>query len=190
MSGADDVDSQGDVTRSAAPGEGGRGWAARNGDVVMPVERAEWWGSSLGVLVAVIHHPHLLATMQPDTDPVAVAQEVLDQLDELRQAAYAAEAGQDTGHDRRQSVDVRREGEAIVISPGHEVRSLGWCLEVFAKGVLDPTGRDATIARGATGYAASAWSGDIGRAAGTLPTPGPRYLEPPGLAVDGPDLAL
>jgi hypothetical protein len=126
MSGADDVGRQGDLTRSAVPGEGGRGWAARNGDVVMPVERAEWWGSSLGVLVAAIHHPHLLAAMQPDTDPVAVAQEVLD----------------------------------------------------------------ATIARGATGYAASAWSGDIGRAAGTLPTPGPRYLEPPGLAVDGPDLAL
>ena len=189
MSSAGDTDSKADVAQSAADNSE-RGWAVRNGDVVMPVERAEWWGSSLGVLVAAIHHPHLIAALQPDADPVAVARQVLDQIDELRQAADAAEAGQDSGYDRRQTVDIQREGDAIVISPGDEVRSLGWCLEVFAGGVLDPAGRDATMARGATGYAASAWSGDIGRAAGTLPAPGRRYLEPPGLAVDGPDLAL
>jgi hypothetical protein len=160
---------------------------ARNGDIVMPVDQAEWWGSSLGILVAAVHHPHLLATLRPDSDPAAVAREVLDQLDELRHAADAAETQQHPDSDRPRSVDVRREGDSIVISPGGEVHNLAWCLEVFARGVIDPSGRDATTARGATGYVASAWSGDIGRAAGTLPAPGPQYLDPPELALDGPD---
>ena len=90
--------------------------------------------------MAAIHHPHLIAALQPDTDPVAVAREVLDQLDELRQAADAAEAEQDSGYDRRQSVDIRRDGDAIVISPGDELRSLGWCLEVFAGACSTPPG--------------------------------------------------
>lgn len=171
-------------------GQPSPGLALTNGDVVMSVERGEWWGASLGLLVSAVHHPHLLAVHQPDTDPAEVAREVLDHLDELRDAADAAEAQQSTEPERRQSLDVRRDGDTIVVSPGDEVRNLAWCLEVFARGVLDPAGPDATIARGATGYAASSWSTDIGRAVGTLPAPGPLYLEPPAVTLDGLDLGL
>lgn len=190
MSSVGDTGRGAGLTWGAATSEGERGWTARNGDVLMTVERAEWCGSSLDVLVAAIHHPHLLAALQPGTDPVAVAQDVLDQLDELRQAADAAEAQRPPGLEAGRSVDIRREGDSIVIAPGDEVRDLTWCLEVFAQSVIDPAGGDASIARGATGYVASAWSRDIGRAVGNLLAPGPRYLEPPGPALDVPDLAL
>lgn len=171
---------------SHVPHNAGPGWEATNGDVVMRAEEAEWWGASLGILVAAVHHPRLLALQQVDTDPVEVAREVLDGLDELRRAADAAVAHRGPEDDRRQSVEVRRDGDSIVISPGDEAHNLADCLDVFARGVLDPTGPDATMARGATGYAASAWSSDIGQAAGTLPAQSP-YLQPPGLALDGLD---
>ena len=171
---------------SHVPHGSGPGWEATNGDVVMRAEEAEWWGSSLGILVAAVHHPRLLALQQVDTDPVEVARDVLDGLDELRRAADAAAVQRGPDEDRRQPVGVRRDGDSIVVSPGDEVSNLADCLDVFARGVLDPTGPDATMARGATAYAASAWSSDIGKAAGTL-TAQPPYLEPPGLALDGPD---
>jgi hypothetical protein len=55
-----------------------------------------------------------------------------------------------------------------VFSPGAEVADLARCLELFASAVVDPGGADAAAARGATAYAASEWSADIGRASGTL----------------------
>ena len=55
-----------------------------------------------------------------------------------------------------------------MFAPGGEVANLAWCIEVFATAVLDPSGPDAMVARGATAYAASAWSTDIGKASGTL----------------------
>jgi len=133
MSSAGDLGDGGDLGRT---GDGGPASMARNGDVVMPVDQAERWGSSLGILVAAVHHPRLLATLRPDSDPAAVAREVLDQLDELRHAADAAETQQHPDSDRPRSVDVRREGDSIVISPGDEVHNLAWCLEVFARGVI------------------------------------------------------
>lgn len=186
MIGAGDPGNGADTGRTDGQSDGPASMA-RNGDVVMPVDQAEWWGSSLGILVAAFHHPHLLSTLRPDCDPGAVARDVLDQLDEIRTAADVAEAQQRPDSDRRRSVDIRREGDSVVISPGDEVHNLAWCLDVFARGVIDPSGRDAITARGATGYVASAWSGDIGRATGTLPAPGPQYLEPTELAFDGPD---
>jgi hypothetical protein len=87
-------------------------------------------------------------------------------------------------------LDVRRDGDTIVVSPGDEIRNLAWCLEVFARGVLNPASPEATFARGATGYAASAWSTAIGQAAGTLRVPSPLYLDPPVAALDGLDLGL
>ena len=162
------------------------GWQARGGDVVMSVDEAERWGDALGILVAAVHHPLLLAERRVETDPVDVARDVLDGLEELARAADAAEAQQRPDDERPRSVGIHREGDSIVISPGDEVRNLALCLEVFARGVLDPDGPHATMARGATGYAASAWSGDIGRAAGTLPAPS-RYVESPVVELDGPD---
>ncbi len=137
----------------------------------LPLEELEWWGAALGVLVAVFHHPHVLAREQPETDPLAVAGEVLDRLDELASAMADAAAGTDPNDADvwRQPVALRREGDELVIWPAHEVADLAWCLEVFATGVLEPDGPQAALARGATSHAASAWSRHIGEAAGTLP---------------------
>ena len=64
---------------------------------------------------------------------------------------------------------VHRDGNRIVFSPGEELANFAWCLEIFALAVLDGSSPEAAIARGATAYAASAWSGDIGKASGSLP---------------------
>ena len=56
----------------------------------------------------------------------------------------------------------------IVCAPGAVVPNLAPCLELFASAIADPDGADAAAARGATAYAASAWSADIGWAPGTL----------------------
>jgi len=145
-------------------------WRAVDGDVRVPLDEAEWWGASLAVLVAVIHHPRLLAAQQPGTDPAEVAGEVLNDLGELRSAAACAEAQvqSDEAGDGRRLASVRRHGDEVVFSPGAEVANLAWSLELFARAVLEPESIEATIARGACAYAASAWSADIGRAAGSL----------------------
>ncbi len=144
-------------------------WDVRDGDVRLPVEEAEWWGAALAVLVAVFHHPHLLAEQQPGTDPLDVARDVLDGLEELREAVAAAvtETVADPDGGRRRP-SVRRDGQDVVFSPGHEVADLGWCLELFAAAVLEPAGEQAGIARGSVAHAASAWSRDIGLASGAL----------------------
>ncbi len=120
--------------------------------------------------MAVFHHPHLLARQQPDTDPVTAARELVSGLDELGRAAACAAAQvevEEAGADRRRA-NVRREGEEIVFSPGSEVATLAWCLNVFASAVVDLDGAQAAIARGALAYAASAWSREIGEANGAL----------------------
>jgi hypothetical protein len=149
-------------------------WRVYDGEVCASFEEAEWWGASLAVLIAAIHHPELLADQQPETVPAEVAQEVLANLWELRAVTDAAEAETEAARLRRdsRSVTVRRQGGDVVISPGCEIANLAWCLMVFATAVVEPEGREATIARGATAYAASAWSRDIGRASGALPTTG------------------
>jgi hypothetical protein len=63
---------------------------------------------------------------------------------------------------------VHAEGDEVVFSPGAEVANLAFCVMVFATAVLEPESHEASIARGATAYAASAWSSDIGRASGAL----------------------
>lgn len=145
-------------------------WQIVDGDIAMPVEEAEWWGASLAILVAALHHPHLLGMQQPETDPASVAKEVLEALDELGVAARSAEAGsQDTERSAWGRASVRRAGNCVVFSPGEELANFAWCLEIFALAVLDGSSPEAAIARGATAYAASAWSGDIGKASGSLP---------------------
>ena len=135
----------------------------------VPAEDAEWWGAALAVLVAAIHHPHVLAARQPDTDSAHVAHEVLGGLGEL-QAAAASAASQtvlDDTEERRGPTSVHAEGDELVLSPGsEEVANLAFCLLVFATAVLDAESPEGSIARGATAYAASAWSRDIGRASG------------------------
>jgi len=148
-------------------------WRVLAGEVWVTVEEAEWWGASLAVLVAVVHHPGVLVDRQPDTDPAEVARQVLAQVDGLYRAAARADE-QDHGGDGgggRGSGPVRRDGDAVVFSPGAEVANLALCLEIFACAVLDGSGADATVARGASAYAAAAWSADIGWAAGTLAPP-------------------
>jgi hypothetical protein len=137
--------------------------------VRVPAEEAEWWGAALAVLVAAIHHPDVLAAPQPDTDPARVAHEVLGGLGELRAAAACA-ASQTVREDaeERRGPAVHAEGDELVFSPGPEVANLAFCLLVFATAVLDAESREGSIARGATAYAASAWSRDIGRASGAL----------------------
>lgn len=145
-------------------------WQVVGGGVRVAVDEAEWWGASLSVLIAAVHHPDVLATRQPENDPVEVARDVLADVAELYAAAAVADAQSrraDPG-DRPASVSVRRDGAEIVFAPGAEVANLARCLELFASAVVDPGGADAAAARGATAYAASAWSADIGRAAGTL----------------------
>ena len=148
----------------------GQLWQVAGGDVRVAVDEAEWWGASLSVLIAAVHHPDALATCQPETDPVEVARDVLADVAELYAAAAVADShsrGADPG-DRPASVSVRRDGAEIVFAPGAEVANLARCLELFASAVVDPGGADAAAARGATAYAASAWSADIGKASGTL----------------------
>ncbi|HUR23634.1 MAG TPA: hypothetical protein VMZ73_07160 [Acidimicrobiales bacterium] len=145
-------------------------WQVVGGDVRVAVDEAEWWGASLSVLIAAVHHPVALATRQPESNPVEVARDVLADVDELYAAAAVADAQArraDPG-DRLASVSVRRDGAEIVFAPGAEVANLARCLELFASAVIDPGGADAAAARGATAYAASAWSADIGRASRTL----------------------
>ena len=137
----------------------------------LPIEEAEWWGAALAVLVAVFDHPHLLADQQPETDPTATAREVRVRLPELTEAI--GEAAAETDFDDldlwRQRIGLQRDGDDLVISPAREAGTLAWCLDVFSAGVLDRESPQAAIAQGGMAYAASAWSGDIGGAAGTPP---------------------
>ena len=145
-------------------------WQVVGGDVRVAVDEAEWWGASLSVLIAAVHHPDTLATRQPEINPVEVARDVLADVEELYAAAAIADAQARRAdpEDRPASVSVRRDGAEIVFASGAEVANLARCLELFASAVVDPGGADAAVARGATAYAASAWSADIGKAAGTL----------------------
>jgi hypothetical protein len=142
-------------------------WQAVEGDVRVPAEEAEWWGATLAVLVAVIHHPGVLAACQPETDPAEAAREALGAVDELQRAAESAgtQAPKDGARTGPRTASVHREGDEVVFSPG---ANLAFCVIVFATAVLEPEGHEASIARGATAYAASAWSRDIGRASGAL----------------------
>jgi hypothetical protein len=98
-----------------------------------------------------------------------VARQVLAGLSGLPSAATCAGEEQEVDDiEVSRSASVRCEGDEIAFSPGSEVANLAWCLEIFAKAVLEPDGRSAAIARGATGYVASAWSRDIGKASGAL----------------------
>lgn len=112
----------------------------------------------------------VLAICQPETDPSEVAQEVLAEVCELYSAATKAAAQpQDiNAADVPQDSLVRRDGDEMVFSPGGELANLAMCLEVFATAVLKPASCEALVAGGASAYAASAWSADIGKAAGTL----------------------
>ena len=165
-------------------------WQVVGDDVRMAVDEAEWWGASLSVLIAAVHHPDALATCQPESDPVEVARDVLADVTELYATAAVADAQSrraDSG-DRPASVSVRRDGAEIVFAPGAEVANLARCLELFASAVVDPGGADAAAARGATAYAASAWSAEIGKAAGTLgavDAPRPRGISSEPRAVGG-----
>ena len=145
-------------------------WQVVAGEVRVPIEEAEWWGASLAVLIAAVHHPGVLATVQQGTDPADVAGDMLAEVDELYMAAAVADAQvQDAdGGDRAGTALVRRNGAELVFAPGGEVANLAMCLEIFATAVLDPAGPEAAVARGATAYAASAWSTDIGKASGAL----------------------
>ena len=97
-------------------------WQIVDGDIAIPVEEAEWWGASLAILVAALHHPHLLAIQQPETDPASVAKEVLGALDEFGVAARSAEAAsQHTEPSAWGRASVRRDGNRIVFSPGEEL---------------------------------------------------------------------
>jgi hypothetical protein len=146
-------------------------WRIVDGEVRASLEEAEWWGGALAVLVAAIHHPEQLAAQQPETDATEVAQDVLADLGELYAIADAANARPESrglGPESR-SVTVRRDGGEVVFSPGCEIANLAWCLLVFATAVVAPESQEAAIARGATAYAAAAWSTDIGTASGSLP---------------------
>ena len=145
-------------------------WRALGGGVRVPAEEAEWRSAALAVLVAAIHHPHVLAARQPDSDPAHVAHEVLGGLGELQAAAgcAASQTVRDDAEGRRGPAAVHAEGDELVFSPGPEVANLAFCLLVFATAVLDAGSPEGSIARGATAYAASAWSRDIGRASGAL----------------------
>ena len=148
----------------------GTRWRAVAGEVRVSAEEAEWWGAALAVLVAAIHHPHVLAARQPDTDPAHVAHEVLGGLGELEAAAAcaASQTVPDDAEERRGPAPVHAEGDELVSSSGPEVANLAFCLLVFATAVLDRGSPEGSISRGATAYAASAWSQDIGRASGAL----------------------
>ena len=140
-------------------------WQVVDGEVRVAVDEAEWWGASLAILVAAIHHPGALASAQPGTDPADVARAALAEVAELYAVAAIAEGRvQGREGEGRSGTD---HGE-IVFAPGQEVANLAVCLEIFASAVLEPSSPEATVARGATAHAASAWSADIGRASGAL----------------------
>jgi hypothetical protein len=99
-------------------------WQVVGGDVRVAVDEAEWWGASLSVLIAAVHHPDALATCQPESDPVEVARDVLTDVAELYAAAATAVADaqsrrSDPG-DRPASVSAWRDGAEIVFPPGAE----------------------------------------------------------------------
>jgi len=144
-------------------------WRLIDGALHLPVDEAEWWGASLGILVAAVHHPALVRRVQPDTDPVEVARTVLRDIERLYTAAARAASQADAdSYPQSPSPSLRRDGDEVVLSPGVEIGHLAWCLEVFATAVLEPTSADARTARGATAYAAAAWSREIGLATGAL----------------------
>ena len=148
-------------------------WQAVEGDVLLPVDYADWLGAGLSVLIAAIHHPQVLAEQQPDTDARDVATDVLDELPELDLAARTAEgqrpsAGGPPPRDVR--VALHRNGRHVRISPGSELQNLVLNLEIFANAVLHPEGDHARTARGAIAYSASAWSRQLGEATGALPS--------------------
>jgi hypothetical protein len=102
-------------------------WQVVGGDVRVAVDEAEWWGASLSVLIAAVHHPDALATCHPEIDSVEVARDVLADVAELYAAAAVAGAQSrraDPG-DRPASVSVRRDGAQIVFAPGAEVANSG-----------------------------------------------------------------
>ena len=142
-------------------------WQAVDGDVRVAVEEAERWGASLSVLIAAVHHPGTLATAQPGTDPAEVARAVLAEVAELYAAAVAEGRGGNRD-DRPGASPVRRDGADVVFAPGAELANLARCVESFATAILDPSSPDAAVARGATAYAAAAWSAEIGKASGAL----------------------
>ncbi len=149
-------------------------WQVVDGKMRIPHEEAEWFAASLAVLVAAIHHPDVLATGQPGTDPAEMAREVLADLGELQAAAVCADQGSNEARDRSRSVSVRRDGGDLAFSPGAEIANLAWCLHIFATAALEPGRHEGAVARGATAYAASAWSRDIGLASGAREAEAPR----------------
>ena len=155
-------------------------WPVVDGEVRVAVDEAEWWGASLAVLVAAIHHPDVLAACQPQTEPSEVPRAVLAEVCELYAAASMTDAKlQGVGvADPSGGEPVRRDGDEMVFSPGAELADLAMFLEVFAAAVLEPASSEAAVARGATAHAASAWSSAIGKAAGTLGPGGSRHVGP------------
>ena len=150
-------------------------WQAVPGDVLLPVDYADWLGASLSILVAALHHPEVLAERQPGTDAREVATQVLEELTELRLAARTAERQQRPDEEtvgRRLRVDRRCDFGYLRVSPGSELLSLGLNLEIFARAVLHPNSDDARAARGAIAYSAAAWSRELGRAIGDPPHAG------------------
>jgi hypothetical protein len=145
-------------------------WQVVDGEVRVAVDEAEWWGASLAVLVAAIHHPDVLAACQPETEPSEVAGAVLAEVCEL----YAVASKADVPRHDVDSADLpgsdaaRRDGDEMVFSPGGELANLALCLETFAMAVLEPESSEASMARGAIAYSAAAWSADIGKASGAL----------------------
>lgn len=148
-------------------------WQAVQGDLLLPVDYADWLGASLSILVAAVHHPEALAAQQPDIDARSVASEVLGELSELQLAARTAEKQQALDPESpaaRPGVVMQPDGQHVRVSPGSELITLGLNLEVFARVVLDPQGDDANTARGAIAYSAAAWSKELGLATGALPS--------------------
>ena len=148
-------------------------WQAVQGDLLLPVDYADWLGASLSILVAAVHHPEALAAQQPDIDARSVASEVLGELSELQLAARTAEKQQAQDSERpaaRPEVAMQPDGQHVRVSPGSELLNLGLNLEVFARAVLRPEGDDARTARGAIAYSAAAWSKELGLATGALPS--------------------
>lgn len=146
-------------------------WQAVQGDVLLPVNYADWLGGSLSILVAAVHHPELLAAQQPDTDARGVATEVLGELAELHLAARTADrqlSPEPEPPTARPHLAMQSDGQHVRISPGSELLNLGLNLEIFAKAVLRPASEDARTARGATAYAAAAWSKELGLVTGAL----------------------
>ena len=145
-------------------------WQVVDREVRVAGDEAEWWGASLAVLVAAIHHPDDLARSQPHTDPSRVAQQVLAEVCELYAVASKADASrQDVDSADRPGGDAaRRDGDEMVFFPGGELANLALCLETFAMAVLEPESSEASMARGAFAYSAAAWSADIGKASGAL----------------------